>query len=71
MKKKLFADVEVDEKEREKFFDKQVDLLSNDADLTQDEDEAAVQEETFDKLAELARVVERVKKATEERKRRG
>ena len=71
MRKRRFPDVEVNEKEKEKFFDDQIDLLSNDDNITRDEDEIAVQEETFDKLAELARVVERVKKATEERKRRG
>ena len=71
MRKRRFPDVEVDEKEKQKFIRDQIDLLSDDTNLTRDEDEIAVQEETFDKLAELARVVERVRKETEERKRRG
>jgi hypothetical protein len=71
MRKRRFPEVEVDEKEKQKFIRDQIDLLSDDTNLTRDKDEIAVQEETFEKLAELARVVERVRKETEERKRRG
>jgi len=69
MKKKLFADVEVDEKERDKFFAERLDFLHNDNDPDQTPEDKAIRESIFDKLAELANVVEEVKKNTQKRKK--
>jgi hypothetical protein len=61
MKKKLFADVEVDEEERQKFFEERREFVRGD-NPDQSPEDKAIRQGMFDKLAELAKVVEKVKK---------
>jgi hypothetical protein len=68
MRKKPFADVEVNEKEREKFFAERRDFIRNDNNPDQSPEEKADREHMFDKLAELANVVQDVKKKHRKKK---
>jgi hypothetical protein len=67
VKKKLFADVEVDEKERKKFFDERLKSIQRPS-PDQSPEERAEQEQAISKLADLASVVQDVKKKHRKKK---
>lgn len=67
MTKKVFADVKVNEKERQKFFEERRRSIFN-PDPDQSPEEKADRETALDRLAELASVVQDVKKKHRKKK---